>query len=66
MSHRPSLASPLSLVGSDPVADRPEPVATHAEQEIRRVQGERGPRALGAQAGQWRWRSGRELWGRLR
>jgi len=63
MSQSPTHARKLNLVAADPLARRAGPVIAERESQGRRVQNERGARALGAQAGQWRWRSGRELWG---
>ncbi len=59
MSDRPQACPPQSLVAEESVRDQ-DTLAWAAHRPAQRR--ERGPRALGAQTGQWRWRSGRELW----
>lgn len=66
MSQRPPHASPTSPTADEPVADRAGPVAVESALPRPHARVERGTRGLGAQAKQWRWRSGRELWGDAR
>ena len=67
MSQRPAHAFPLSLVSSNPATPQEKAVADAdpAATQPRPLR-ERAPRALGAQAGQWRWLSARASHGGLR